>query len=92
MAYVKEGVSHRDLKPENIFLNDGKIKIGDFGASKKNLTKNIMNSTTIGTPLYMSPQALKCLPYTSKNDIWALGVIFYEMLHGHTPWTGQGLY
>ena len=48
--------------------------------------------STVGTPLYMSLQILKGLRYTSKCDIWALGFIFYEMLHGKTPWTGNNQY
>ncbi len=50
--------------------------------------------TTVGTPLYMSPQLLQQNTYTSKSDIWSLGVIFYEMLYNKTPWIAgspQGL-
>ena len=43
----------------------------------------------VGTPLYMAVQILKSIDYSSKCDIWALGVIFYEMLHGKTPWTAR---
>ena len=45
--------------------------------------------TAVGTPLYMSLQILKSLNYTSKCDIWALGFIFYELLHGETPWSAS---
>jgi serine/threonine protein kinase len=44
-----------------------------------------MNSG-VGTPLYMSIEILKSLHYTSKCDIWALGIIFYQLLHGEAPW------
>jgi serine/threonine protein kinase len=40
----------------------------------------------VGTPLYMSPQILKRTKYTSKSDLWSIGLIYYEMLHGKTPW------
>lgn len=43
----------------------------------------------VGTPLYMSIQILKGMPYSSKCDIWALGCIFYEMLFAKTPWFGN---
>lgn len=40
----------------------------------------------VGTPLYMSPQILKRCKYTSKSDLWSIGLIYYQMLHGKTPW------
>lgn len=89
MALVKEGIVHRDLKPANIMLSKGVVKIGDFGFAKKNITKRIKNATSVGTPLYMPIQILKSEPYTSKCDIWAVGFIFYELLHNKTPWTAQ---
>lgn len=63
------------------------FKIGDFGFSKQTKGKNaeqepVKMKTTVGTPLYMSIEILKSLEYSSKCDIYALGVIFYEMLHG----------
>lgn len=64
----------------------GKYKIGDFGLAKKNKHMNMKNSSLVGTPLYMSPEILKSQSYTSKCDIWSLGIIFYELLHGETPW------
>ena len=79
----------RDLKPENILTSKGVLKIGDFGFAKKNFNKFMKNKTNVGTPLYMSLQLLKGEEYTSKADIWALGFIFYEMLHGRTPWTAK---
>lgn len=77
-----------DLKPANIFMAKGKAKIGDFGFAKKN-TGGLKKHTSVGTPLYSSIEVLKAEPYTSKCDIWALAFIFYEMLHGKTPWTAS---
>lgn len=68
------------------------LKIGDFGFAKKTHATKVQKQTIVGTPLYMSPQILKSHPYSSKCDIWALGFIFYEMLHGRTPWTGKSEY
>lgn len=66
--------------------------MADFGFSKKlgapNNEENMKMITYVGTPLYMSPEILMSRPYTNKCDIWALGFIFYEMLHGTTPWVG----
>jgi serine/threonine protein kinase len=70
----------------------GSIKIGDFGFAKKNTSKRMKNATSVGTPLYMPLQILKCQLYTSKCDIWAVGFIFFEMLHGRTPWTANSEY
>jgi serine/threonine protein kinase len=64
------------------------LKIGDFGFAKK-IKGNSMVTTCVGTPLYMSLEILKGEEYTSKCDIWALGFIFYEILHGETPWTAN---
>lgn len=67
----------------------GQLKIGDFGFAKKTEGMSLKKQTIVGTPLYMSIEVLKCEPYSSKCDIWALGFIFYEMLHGKTPWIGK---
>jgi serine/threonine protein kinase len=66
-----------DLKPDNVFIHKGQLKIADFGFSKKLNNKRVKNVSMVGTPLYMSLEILKGKPYTSKCDIWALGLIFY---------------
>jgi serine/threonine protein kinase len=70
-------------------MSKGVIKIGDFGFAKQNITKRIQNNSIVGTPLYMPLEILKSEPYTSKCDIWAVGFIFYQMLHGKGPWTAS---
>ena len=77
---------HRDLKLANIFLNGGVAKIADFGFAKKNKNPGMKEKYNVGSPLYMSPEALKRNIYSVKNDIWSIGVILYELLHGETPW------
>jgi len=79
------GIIHRDLKPANILIKDGVCKISDFGFAKNTATNAFLRSI-VGTPLYMSPQLLKGIRYTSKSDLWSIGLIYYEMLHGCTPW------
>lgn len=84
---VKNGVIHRDLKPENILIDfKGVLKICDFGVSKRQTTLNMQNNTYTGTPAYHSLEMATSQRYTSKCDVWALGIIFYELLHGKHPW------
>lgn len=83
----KLDIMHRDLKPANILINGGQLKISDFGFAR-NLDNgdNTILKSIVGTPLYMSPQILSHQVYTPKSDLWSVGLIYYEMLHGYTPW------
>lgn len=79
---------HRDLKPENILItNKDKIKLCDFGCCVD--TKNGFRETFCGTFEYMAPEIIKELPYNQGVDIWSLGILLYEMLHGHSPFCGK---
>lgn len=80
-------VIHRDLKPANILLSNGRLKISDFGFAR-NLQEGeeTILQSIVGTPLYMSPQILNRQKYTNKSDLWSVGLIYYEMLNGFTPW------
>jgi serine/threonine protein kinase len=77
------------MKPANILISGGAVKIADFGFAKENIHRKVKNESSVGTPMYMSVEVLKGKTYTSKCDIWAIGVIFYEMLHGKTPWKAK---
>jgi len=78
-------VCHRDLKPSNILVrSDGRVMLQDFGNSKQ-LDKQYMQ-TYVGCPAYMSPERISGLQYTTKSDIWALGVILMECLVGKFPY------
>ncbi len=84
----KQGFVHRDLKPSNIIINhEGVAKIMDFGISKSiNDSKAITKTgTKIGTVLYMSPEQIKAQDPTNRSDIYSIGITFYEMLAGVTP-------
>jgi serine/threonine-protein kinase len=83
-----KGFIHRDLKPSNIIINhSGVPKIMDFGISKSlNEVKGITKTgTKLGTVLYMSPEQIKAQEPTIQSDIYSLGITFYEMLCGKTP-------
>jgi serine/threonine protein kinase len=67
-------------------VKDGQVKVTDFGFAKNNITQKMVMKSYVGSPLYMSPQMLEKEPYSSKSDVWAFGIIFYELLYKHTPW------
>ena len=85
-------VVHRDLKPDNILIsNRGKTKILDFGISKLIDDKHRLTATgsMVGTPAYMAPEQVKGEVVDASADIYSLGMILYELLHGEPPFTGQ---
>ncbi len=85
----RNAIVHRDLKPANIFISDSEVKIADFGFAMKNSDSKKYSSYNVGSPIYMPPEALNDNKYSFKSDIWALGVIYYEMLTGKTPWRAK---
>jgi len=87
----KLGVVHRDLKPHNIMIDrDGNIKIMDFGIARSLKTKGITGTgVMIGTPEYMSPEQVEGHETDERSDIYALGVVLYEMLTGRVPFEGE---
>jgi len=91
-----QGVTHRDLKPENIMVNDeGRVKVIDFGiaflAGARRLTFADL-SQVMGTPDYISPEQLRSEPGDRRSDLYAMGVMLYEMLSGHTPFSGPNTF
>lgn len=67
---------------------DGRIKLIDFGLSAQNTSKGTKMNEIVGTPYYVAPEVLKG-NYSSKCDMWSLGVLFYIMLSGYLPFNGD---
>ena len=87
----EEGVTHRDIKPANIMISrKGLVKITDFGlAQLPGRSKLTKSGTTLGTPAYMSPEQALSEPTDRRADIWAVGVVLYEMIAGKRPFENQ---
>ncbi len=97
LVYMHEQrVIHRDLKPENLLITTaGVVKIMDFGIALDELARRITwsgESSTIGTPDYMAPEQIAGGRGDVRSDIYALGVILYEMLTGKLPYEGDSVY
>lgn len=89
LALHKEKVMHRDVKLSNIFLNDDRVLIGDFGFAKMGFE---YTNTILGTPLTMAPELYNPgTPYTSKTDLWSLGICLYQLLFGEMPFSGKNM-
>jgi serine/threonine-protein kinase len=88
----KHGVVHRDLKPENVMVDDeDHIKLIDFGIAMKEDARRLtfVNlSAMLGTPDYISPEQVKGQRGDQRSDIYALGIMLYEMLTGRVPFVG----
>src|SRR5947209_5973334 len=97
LAYCHEhGVFHRDIKPENIMiLDDNNVKIIDFGVALLEGARRVTwrgLSGTVGTPDYMSPEQLRGERGAAGSDVYAVGMMLYEMLSGHTPFEGENVF
>lgn len=92
IAHAHEnGIIHRDIKPQNILMDEeGNVKITDFGiATSLGATSFTQTNSVIGTVHYLSPEQARGGLATMKSDIYALGIVFYELLTGELPFSGE---
>lgn len=88
-AAHRAGLVHRDIKPENVLVStDGRIKLADFGLARA-ATHNSGTSTLMGTVAYISPELLSGEGADERADVYAVGILLYEMLTGVQPFTGE---
>jgi hypothetical protein len=90
VGYLHEhGIVHRDLKPGNIFIEQGLVKVGDYGLCKFiSGSQRTAQTQSVGTVHYMAPE-ISTGNYNKQIDMYAVGIILYEMLTGHVPFEGE---
>ena len=83
-------IIHRDIKPSNIIsLQNGQIKILDFGLARLASSQLTQSGTMMGTPFYMSPEQIEGTKVDHRTDIFSLGIVFYELVTGQRPFRGE---
>ena len=85
-----QSILHRDIRASNVIIaHDGQVKLVDFGLARQPGDATVtMMGDLVGEPAYMAPEQLLNKPATQASDLWALGVLLYEMLAGHAPFQG----
>ena len=86
----RNGIIHRDIKPHNIVVGgDGRLKVTDFGIARSGASQMTEAGSIVGTAQYLSPEQARGAPVDPRSDLYSLGIVLYEMLTGHVPFTGD---
>ena len=88
-----QGIVHRDIKPENIMIraSDGGVKVADFGLARAFADSRVSQApgTVTGTVQYLAPEQIEGMPADPRTDLYAVGIVLYELLTGQVPFTGE---
>ena len=86
----KRGVIHRDLKPHNVILDEeGRVRVTDFGIARAGASEMTLTGSIMGTAQYLSPEQAQGHAVSARSDLYAVGIILYELLTGAVPFDGE---
>lgn len=89
----RQGIVHRDIKPENVMIRaaDGTVKVADFGLARAFADSRVSQApgTVTGTVQYLAPEQIEGMPADPRTDLYATGIVLYELLTGQVPFTGE---